>query len=193
MKIRLLSIILCILIFTSFSSLAASANETKNNPTFFSFFENYIVAYNVIDAYNNRVLAAHTTAVHNELLQIVTKSQSLSDVSAYLLNGINIYRATFGLSPVRSSSQTCAFATIRAKEIINSFSHDGFYKRVNNHTIPYARWSHATENIAEAPSYKNVVKLWADSSGHAANMRDNTPYICIQQYRNYYAFEGMRP
>ncbi len=121
-----------------------------------------------------------------------TPTTPTSDVSSYLLKGVNDYRASLGLSQVQSSAQTCSFAKTRAQEIATNFNHDGFYNRVNNHTLPYDHWTRAVENIAEAPDYKEVVTLWKNSPGHAANMRDDTPFVCIEQYGNYYAYEGMR-
>ncbi|MGH7203649.1 MAG: CAP domain-containing protein [Candidatus Levyibacteriota bacterium] len=122
-----------------------------------------------------------------------TPASQNSEVSQFLLTKVNEYRSRYSLPPVQSSAQVCAFAAVRAQEIANRFSHDGFKSRVSNHTIPYDNWAHATENIAEAPDYKEVVDLWAESSEHAANMRDNTPYVCIEASGPYYAYEGMRP
>lgn len=191
-------LLVCISFFVLLSPLQALAKQKQQVPTFFSFFKNYIVGYNTIDTYNKHVLAEQTQALPTQPPQplqqtVIQTSVPLSEVSSYILNGVNDYRKSLGLSPVKSSSQTCSFALIRAKEISNGFNHNGFYNRVNNHTIPYDNWSHAVENIAQAPDYKEVVTLWKNSPGHAANMRDNTPYVCIEQYESYYAYEGMRP
>ncbi|SRR6266568_2128097 len=192
----------CILLLAFISPHQALARQTQNNASFFSFLKNYLIAYSVIDTYNKQVLAAATQAPTPQLTQPPVpdnkqndsqNSPALADVSTFILKGVNEYRASLGLSPVKSSAQTCSFATTRAQEIVKGFTHDGFYNRVNNHTIPYASWSHAVENIAQAPDYKEVVTLWKKSPGHAANMRDNTPYVCIKQYGSYYAYEGMRP
>lgn len=119
-------------------------------------------------------------------------STTPTEVRNYIMNAINSYRASQGLSSVQTSNETCNFAQIRAQEISTGFNHDGFTQRVNNHTLPYKSWSQVTENIAETPNYKNVVTLWENSPGHAANMRANTPYVCVAQYQNYYAYEGLR-
>ncbi len=158
---------LCLLLLIFISPHLALAKQTQHTASYFSFLESYLIAFTNIDSYNKRVLAA--------------------------AKGVNEYRASLGLSPVKSSAETCSFAATRAQEIANGFTHDGFYNRVNNHTIPYASWSHAVENIAQAPDYKKVVTLWKNSPEHAANIRDNTPYVCIMQYDSYYAYEGMRP
>jgi|SRR6185437_15116856 len=196
--------IIFLIILSPHQALASQKSHNLTHPSFFSFFENYLIAYNVIDTYNKQVLAAETqitstpTPIPIPTVQlspptITQTNPPLSDISAYILKGVNEYRASLGLSQVHSSPQTCAFAATRAKEIANGFNHDGFYNRVNNHTIPYDTWSHAVENIAQAPDYKEVVTLWKNSPGHAANMRDNTPYVCVEQYESYYAYEGMRP
>lgn len=114
-------------------------------------------------------------------------------VQAYIMQGINDYRKSKGLSTVKISSETCSFAKIRAKEISVSFNHDGFRSRINNGTLPYSSWSSVTENLAMTSNYKNVVTMWINSPGHAANMQKNTPYVCVEQYGNYFAYEGMRP
>jgi len=202
MKRLLSSLLLCIFFLTTFSPLQTFADQKNHKQTidsFFSFFENYLIAYTSGKTDTNKILAAQTvlpTLTEQPTQppqQPVQNAPELSDVSSYILQGVNDYRASMGLSPVQSSQETCDFAAIRAQEIANGFNHDGFYNRVNNHTIPYSQWSHATENIAQAPDYKEVVTLWKNSPEHAANMRDNTPYVCIEQYQSYYAYEGMRP
>jgi uncharacterized protein YkwD len=199
---RLSWILLTILLIFNLSSQPTyAAGNQQNNSSFFSYLENSLL---VFINHNKQVLADQAQAILSPTLiptliptiqptQVpLQQSPQLSDVSSYILNGVNQYRASLGLSSVVASTETCAFAQTRAQEISNRFTHDGFYSRVNSHTLPYANWSHATENIAEAPDYKEVVDLWKNSPEHAANMRDNTPYVCIEQYGNYYAYEGMR-
>lgn len=120
-------------------------------------------------------------------------SYTTDAVQSYIMNQINQYRASLGLSSVQTGPATCSFATIRAKEISTDFSHDKFTQRVNNHTLPYATWSKVTENLAETSNYQRVVMLWKNSPEHAANMRANTPFVCVEKYGNYYAYEGLNP
>jgi len=200
---RLSYILLTILLLTVFSTQTTSAIQQPTEDSFFSFFENYIIAYTAKNLSDKQVLAAQTkTPVISVTLPPIPPAPTevsaqpapqLSDVSSYILNGVNQYRSSLGLSPVQASAETCAFAATRAEEISHSFNHDGFYTRVANRTLPYTQWAHATENIAEAPNYQEVVTLWKNSPEHAENMRDNTPFVCIMQYGAYYAFEGMRP
>jgi uncharacterized protein YkwD len=123
----------------------------------------------------------------------VTTAPATNDVTSYIMKEINAYRASLGLSSVQTNNETCNFARIRAQEIANGFNHDGFNNRKNSHTLPYASWTAITENIAMTPNYKDVEKMWQNSAGHAANMRANTPYVCVMQHGNYFAYEGMKP
>lgn len=114
------------------------------------------------------------------------------DKKHFIMNAINQYRASYGLQPVNMNDTTCNFAKIRAIEITSNFNHDGFNQRIQNHTLPYPSYSLVTENIAETSNYQEVVTMWANSPGHAANMRADTPYVCVESNSNYYAFEGWR-
>ena len=110
-----------------------------------------------------------------------------------LLQEINNYRTTQGLSPVKTDPKTCAFAQTRAQEITTQFDHAGFKNRIENKSLPYTSYSEITENIAMNSNYKEVVSMWINSSGHAENMRKDTPFVCAKQNGNYFAYEGWRP
>lgn len=124
--------------------------------------------------------------------QVTTQPLSNS-AGDYLLQKINDYRASQGLASVKTDSYTCGFAATRAEEISHSFNHDGFSSRINSHTLPYPSYHKVTENIAMTSDYKQVVTMWINSSGHAENMRQDTPNVCVVQFGNYYAYEGWRP
>ena len=206
---RLSSILLLIIIVIFLSPNNSYAAQQKNDSSFFLFFKQDILAYATSTSDTRHVLAAQINSISPTPLptqqptivptqnpvptQPPIQTASLSTISSYLLNGVNKYRTSLGLSPVQSSTETCAFASTRAQEIASGFNHNGFNNRVASHTIPYSSWSHATENIAQAPNYQEIVTLWKNSPEHAANMRDNTPYVCIEQYGSFYAYEGMRP
>jgi uncharacterized protein YkwD len=111
----------------------------------------------------------------------------------YIMNQINTYRKSLGLSEVQTDPYTCNFATTRAKEISTGFNHDGFNNRLNNHTLPYPGYYTITENIAETSNYQQVETLWQNSPGHAENMRADTPYVCVESFGNDYAYEGWKP
>lgn len=112
------------------------------------------------------------------------------DNTTVLLAEINQFRKTNGLPPAKIDPLTCKFAALRAREAAKKFSHDGFYKRVRNKTMPYPKYKRVTENLAKTKR-QNVVKLWIKSPTHAANMLKETSRVCVQKYGNYYAYEGV--
>lgn len=126
--------------------------------------------------------------------KILLKKVSAPSTTApdYILIKVNEYRASLGLSKVVTNKETCEFAITRAREIFDNFNHDGFTTRVNNKTLPYPGYSEVTENIAYNTNYADVVNRWIASPGHAANLRKDTPYVCIGKYGDYYAYEGWR-
>lgn len=110
------------------------------------------------------------------------------------MNAINDYRRSKGMYAVKPDRYTCDFAKIRAKEIATTgFDHSGFQNRISNRTLPYPSYHLVTENLAMTSNYQNVVNMWINSPGHAVNMQKDTPYICVADYSNYYAYEGWRP
>lgn len=120
-------------------------------------------------------------------------SVQTTDAQFYIMSEINKYRLAKGLHTVKTDSYTCSFAKVRAKEISSGFNHDGFRDRINNKALPYPSYSMVTENLAMTSNYKNVVNMWINSSGHAANMQKDTPLVCVEQYGNYFAYEGWKP
>lgn len=114
-------------------------------------------------------------------------SVSNDEIISHIMNQINEYRKSQGLSSVSTDQATCDFAKKRAGELSSNFSHDGFKP------YPYASFSKVTENIAMNSNYKNVVPGWIASAGHAENMRADTPYVCVARNGNYYAYEGWKP
>ncbi len=114
-------------------------------------------------------------------------------VSNSAIYQINQYRASFGLSGANENSSTCNFASLRASEISQNFSHEGFRGRIDSNTLPYTSYSEITENIAQAQSVTEAINLWINSQPHAENMRKDTPYVCIRNFGNYFVYEGLRP
>lgn len=121
------------------------------------------------------------------------QSTQTDDIKSFLIDKVNDYRRSQGLDEVKMDPNTCDFAKIRAEEIVTNFNHDGFRNRIESKTLPYNDYSEVTENIAMTSNFQEVVDLWINSPGHAANMRKNTPYVCIEKSGNYYAYEGWRP
>lgn len=121
-----------------------------------------------------------------------TQIQTPND-SGNLIGQVNAYRASKGLSEVSTDPYTCAFANIRASEITSAFNHDGFSSRVNSKTLPYPSYSEIAENIAMSSNPADVVQAWIDSPGHNENMLKNTPFACIGNSGDYYAYESWTP
>lgn len=126
-------------------------------------------------------------------------SQGYSEISItsetvknYMMAEINSYRKNQGKGEVQTDKYTCEFAKVRASEVAKNFNHDGFQNRIKNKTLPYPSYSYVTENIAMNSNYKNVVKGWINSAGHAENMRADTPNVCVEKFGNFYAYEGWK-
>lgn len=138
------------------------------------------------------ILAA-TTVMMTGIVYAKDAPRQDSEVTRYIMKEINAYRASLKLSSVQTSDETCSFAKIRAKEIASGFNHDGYDRRESAGTLPFSKWTIVTENIAMTADYKKVESLWQNSPGHAENMRADTPYVCVMQYGNYFAYIGMKP
>jgi uncharacterized protein YkwD len=116
-----------------------------------------------------------------------------NSVKSYIMSEINTYRRSLGLYEFQTDSHTCSFAKTRAAEISTSFDHSGFSSRRANNTLPYPTFSKVTENIARTGNYQQVADMWINSAPHAQNLRNDTPYACVESYVNFYAFEGWKP
>lgn len=126
--------------------------------------------------------AAVATSTPNPTISPTRKPASSSSI----MDKINAYRASHGLSAVQEDPNTCAYAQLRANELVNHFDHNGT-------DYPYSNYSLVTENIAMTTNPSEVVDLWINSPGHAENMRKDTPYVCVRNNGPYYAYEGWRP
>jgi len=136
------------------------------------------------------IIITPTPAPNEPSTPTITNTQNNS---GDLLSQVNAFRATKGLSPVSSEAHTCAFANTRASEITGAFNHDGFSSRVNSKNLPYPSYSEIAENIAMSSDPADVVQAWIDSPGHNENMLKNTPFACIGNSGDYYAYESWRP
>ena len=110
-----------------------------------------------------------------------------------LLNQVNQYRVQNGLRTVIENDTVCAFARVRVAEVRQNFDHNGFEDRIKSGTLPYPGYARVTENLAKTSEPENVVPMWINSPGHAANMREDTPYVCIVASGEYYVYEGWKP
>ena len=110
-----------------------------------------------------------------------------------LINQINSFRSSKGMSPVSENTETCAFAKTRADEIVSNFNHDGFTGRANSNSLPYPAYSSVAENIAMNGDSNQVVPGWINSPGHAENLLKDVPFGCVRNSGNYFAFEAWKP
>ncbi len=110
--------------------------------------------------------------------------QNDNQMRAYIngvINLVNQERAAAGLVPVREDSKLTEAATIRAREIVSSFSHTrpngGHFSTVlTQNGISYRG---AGENIAYGYSTPQaVMNAWMNSAGHRANIM-NGSYVNI--------------
>lgn len=125
---------------------------------------------------------------------VPTSPPVVSDnIRDYMMNGINNFRRSKGLSLVQTDVYTCKFAEIRAQEIATNFNHDGFNQRAKNGALPYPSYKLVVENLARAGNYKDVINLWINSPGHNVNLSTDTPFGCVGYSGDFYAYEGWRP
>lgn len=120
-------------------------------------------------------------------------SNTTGNVGLTLMNQINDFRSSKGLAPLSTDGYTCAFASLRAGEIVSGFNHDGFRSRIDASSLPYPSYSSVAENIAMNSDSNAVVQGWIDSPGHNENMSKNVAYGCVGVSGNYYVFEAWQP
>lgn len=133
------------------------------------------------------------TSIPTPTLQPTTIPTPLQSIRDYLMQEINNYRHSQGLSSVQTDSYTCNFAEIRAREIVNNFNHNGFTNRINSKTLPYPSYSLVVENLAMTGNFKDVIRMWINSPGHATNLKAKTSYGCTGNSGSYYTYEGWNP
>ncbi len=134
-------------------------------------------------------ISPHRSSVAALMLPI----QESDSVKDSILAEINTYRTSKGKTTVKTDVYTCSFAKVRASELSQNFNHDGFRSRIDAKTLPYSSYALVTENIARSTRYQNVVALWKNSPGHAANMEKDTPFVCVERNGDFYAYEGWKP
>ena len=107
----------------------------------------------------------------------------VSDYAQAVVNLVNIERNKVGLAPLEVDTKVAVAAQIRAKEVINTFSHtrpDGSscFTALSQSGATYRG---AGENIARGQKTpEQVVKEWMVSPGHKANiLNKNFKYIGV--------------
>ena len=103
-------------------------------------------------------------------------SAQFSEFAEEVLRLVNVERAKEGLSPLKLDAKLTEAAEIRAKEIINSFSHtrpngSSCFTALEQVGVSYRR---AGENIALGQATPaQVVTDWMNSPGHRANIMNS--------------------
>lgn len=139
------------------------------------------------------LISSTPTPAPTKALPTKTIKLNVVSKSTNLLEQINTYRSSLGLSKFSEDPYTCDFANLRASEISISFDHSGFDNRANAKTLPYPQYTQVTENIAMNSDSTAVVPNWITSPGHNENLLKNTQFACIRRSGNYYAFESWQP
>lgn len=142
---------------------------------------------------SEKIILSHKPSVISKPNQIWSKPVLVLSKEDHIINEINSYRISKGLSSTKKEQFTCEFAKLRSIEISKSFNHDGFTDRINNKSLPYPSYSQVIENIANNGDYKQVVNMWINSPSHAANIKKDTLYACVGNFGNFYVYESWRP
>src|SRR3989338_1993599 len=82
-----------------------------------------------------------------------------NDKKGFILQAINEFRKSKGVSEASSDTQTCNFANTRASEIAINFNHDGFNNRMSSNSLPYPAFSSVTEKDRKSTDYKKNLVL----------------------------------
>ena len=112
------------------------------------------------------------------------KTQITSPMANILWDLVNNWRIESKLRPFKRDNRLCILAKIRVKEILSDFGHDGFNKKFMGNTFKndgYWKYSKLGENLAKFVTDEDVIlNMWLNSASHAANLKDNYLYSCIE-------------
>lgn len=122
-------------------------------------------------------------------------SPTLEEQSLFILSEVNIYRADNGLVPLEQNMGTCAFAQDRADEIVEDWSHEGFYND-SRRAGYYGVYDYSGENLAKVIDYKDVADAWMESPTHKEVMLSSRyTHGCVKMHMNgiipYYVLETL--
>lgn len=148
-----------------FIVLFISSYQTGINPNVLGVQnEQNVKTGNKVVATNTPTLTPTPTSVPNPIpiSPIISPHEeqktSSDEAINFIMDAINNFRLSKGLSKISPNELTCNFAQIRAKEISVNFSHVGFDERAQNNSLPYSSYSKITENLAENTNYKKYRK-----------------------------------
>lgn len=102
------------------------------------------------------------------------------------------FRKQHDRKPTVPDDDSCLFALKRAKDLPQSFEHDGFTEE--NLRSAYGFYFGAGENLARGAQADNLVPAWINSPTHKAILLGDFDYLCVEWITengvNYYALEA---
>jgi uncharacterized protein YkwD len=122
--------------------------------------------------------AAATTEAVGTYLPGNTPQSRHTGFENEMLASVNSYRASYGLSALSLDNTLCENASVRAKEIVNYFSHARPSDPDNEQScftaLTVTGITYAEENIAMYQgNVTEVMTAWMNSAGHRANILSN--------------------
>ena len=111
----------------------------------------------------------------------IPNAPSESMTSAEELNAAtDQYRQAHGFTKLYIDPQLCEIAAQRAREIGNSFSHNGFNQHIQNGDYDYTGFTSIAENLWQGSfSGVHIVEYgWDKSEGHRANLQGDWSRGC---------------
>ncbi len=106
-----------------------------------------------------------------------------ADFQKEILNEVNHYRVSQGLTELKLSSNISKEAKEHSVEMANNsvkFGHNGFDKRMNTVFGEFNQPRGIAENVAMSPfSAQSIVKMWLNSPGHKKNIEGDFNYTGI--------------
>jgi len=116
------------------------------------------------------------------------KTEMPADITKSILDYVNEYRHSKGLSLLQSLDIASKQAYIHSKEMANretGFGHEGFDQRMQNIKQNIGWITASAENVAYGQlSAKEVVKGWLNSPGHKKNIEGNYSFTGIGVYKD---------
>jgi len=108
---------------------------------------------------------------------------STATMNSDIINGINAYRKTRGLAPLRLLAMAASEAGRHSSNMASKripFGHDGFNQRAINIANELHGTSATGENVAFGKmTWKQVIDAWLRSPDHKANIEGNFNYTGV--------------
>lgn len=116
------------------------------------------------------------------------KTEMPADMTKSILDYVNEYRHSKGLSSLQPLDIASKQAYLHSKEMANretGFGHEGFDQRMQNIKQNFGWITASAENVAYGQlSAKEVVEGWLNSPGHKKNMEGNYTFTGIGVYKD---------